>query len=135
MKILLLYLTLTLQFFMLFPHFILAAEKLGPHGGHYRMSRNNHIELVSELNGIFLVYLLDSQLENPTVKNSTVNLKVGDNKDKINSFECMPMEDHFYCTNPKKIITSSNIKIFLKAKRLGTKLDEVSYPLPFKSKM
>ena len=132
-------LIISLQIFLMFNQDIYAVEVLGPHGGYYRMSGRNHIELVPKLNGEFSVYLLDLRLENPTVKNSSVNVKVGDDKDKdknkLATLDCITMKDHFYCTNKTNIETNSNTKLFLKAKRLGIELEEVSYPLPFKSKM
>ena len=133
------YLTLiiTLQFFLIFTQFSYAEEVLGPHGGYYRMSGRNHIELVPKLNGEFSVYLLDLRLRNPTVKNSSVNVKVGEDNgnNKLATLDCITMKDHFYCTNKTNIETNLNTKLFLKAKRLGIELKEVSYPLPFKSKM
>ena len=77
----LLTLAITLQTFF-FNQYSYADELLGPHGGYYRMSGRDHIELVPKLNGEFSVYLLDLRLKNPTIKNSSVNVKIGDDKDK-----------------------------------------------------
>ena len=134
----LLTLAITLQTFF-FNQYSYADELLGPHGGYYRMSGRDHIELVPKLNGEFSVYLLDLRLKNPTIKNSSVNVKIGDDKDKyekkLATLDCITMKDHFYCTNKTNIETNPNTKLYLKAKRLGIELEEVSYPLPFKSKM
>jgi hypothetical protein len=123
-----------LIFVMLIPKSY-AEELRGPHGGYYRMSGRNHIEIISDLDGNFIVYLLDLKLRNASIENSSVEVKVGADKNKLATLDCISMEDHFYCSNKKIILTNSNTKLYVKAKTLGKTLKEVNYPLPFRSKM
>lgn len=73
-------------------------DKPGPNGGHIRMPGAFHTELVVDKNNKFKVYLLDLDWKNPTVQNSSVQLKVNSDKNLIrceknnNYFQCQPTQ-------------------------------------------
>lgn len=108
-------------------------DKLGPNNGFIRMPGTFHIELVPQMEGTFLVFLLDLQNKNATIKNSFVKLKIKNEKNTID-LSCRPMEDHFICTNSRKFISLPNTQIIVEAKRLGIDAKEASYDFPLKLK-
>ncbi len=106
-------------------------ENFGPNKGYIRMPGSFHTELVPQMDGAFLVFLLDLQNKNPITKDSSVDLKIKNSKESV-QFKCTQMEDHFHCTNDKKVTITADSKIVLKAKRHGIKAQEATYDLPLK---
>lgn len=120
---------LSIQIFLTTPVLAHNEDKYGPNKGFIRMPGTFHTELVPQMDGTFVVFLLDLQNSNPTIKESSIELKIKDSKNVV-TFKCKPMEDHFYCSNDKKIKIEPDSKIVLKAKRLGVKGQEIDYKLP-----
>ncbi len=69
-------------------------EKPGPHGGHIRMPGAFHTELVVDKFSQFKIYLLDMEWKNPLVKNSSVQMKINDDKNLI---QCEKFNNYFQC--------------------------------------
>jgi hypothetical protein len=108
-------------------------DKLGPNNGFIRMSGSFHTELVPQMDGTFLIFLLDLQNKNSVVKNSFVDLRVRSTKEVV-ILKCTAMEDHFHCTNDKKVNIFDDSRLVLKVKRLGIQSKEIVYVLPLKMK-
>lgn len=106
-------------------------DKYGPHGGYIKMPSTFHTELVPEGNGNFMVYLVDLQNKNATVKNSSVELSIKSPTTEV-AFKCIKMEDHFYCLNEKKIEATKGSKLQIIAKRLGVQAKKIDYDIPLK---
>ncbi|MFA6239107.1 MAG: hypothetical protein WC635_17340 [Bacteriovorax sp.] len=106
-------------------------DKFGPNKGYIRMPSTYHTELVPQNDGNFLVFLYDLQNKNPKTQDSSVDLRVKDSKSET-IFKCAPMDEHFMCSNDKKINISSDAKVILKTKRLGIKAPDAVYELPLR---
>lgn len=106
-------------------------DKFGPNKGYIRMPSTYHTELVPQNDGNFVVFLYDLQNKNPKTEDSSVELRVKDTKGET-VFKCSPMEDHFMCSNEKKVNVGSSGKIILKTKRLGIKAPDAIYELPLR---
>jgi hypothetical protein len=126
--------------FLLISHLLISTnafahgeDKYGPNKGYIRMPGSFHSELVPQSDGAFLVFLLDLQNKNPTLKDSSVELKLKDSKNTI-VFKCTPMEDHFMCSNDKKVDINASGQLILKSKRLGIQARDAIYDLPLKLK-
>ncbi|MBY0414176.1 MAG: hypothetical protein K2Q18_08420 [Bdellovibrionales bacterium] len=102
-------------------------DKYGPNMGYIRMPGTFHTELVSQKDGSFLVYLLDLQNKNPSIKDSSVELELRNGDDKRTA-NCSAINDHFLCKGIEGKITRGEITV--KAKRLGIQAKEAVYKLP-----
>ncbi len=110
---------------LLFGH---GEDRLGPHGGYVRMPGGFHTEVKIQ-NSELLVYLLDIDWMNPTVKNSSVRAeyRIGE---KILELECKALALNFSCFLPKNLSLKQGT-IVVKAEREGMKAVPAEYPLPF----
>ena len=100
----------------------------GPHGGKIQMPANFHTELVKGKNNVVEIYLLDLQMTNPTVKNSSLSATVKNGKLKTD-LSCRVKNDHYSCI--AKDLSSGTLH--LHAIRDGTPaLTDAVYPLPLK---
>lgn len=103
-------------------------NKPGPHGGYIQMPGAFHTEVVPDKEQSFMVYLLDINFQNPTVKNSKVEAFV-QSKDGKTNFSCNTMaENHFYCVPNQKYSTPG--KLIIKAMRENASANEAVYVLP-----
>lgn len=71
-------------------------DKPGPHGGKIDMPGAFHTEIVKKENG-FLVYLLDMDFANPSVKDSQVQATLK-SAGKTQTLVCKTEKDYFFCT-------------------------------------
>ena len=109
--------------FQVFAH---GEDKPGPHGGKIEMAKNVHTEVAADKDGSFHIFLLDGNLLNPTVKNSSLDaaIKTAGNETKLN---CSVMGGtHYHCKS--KGLRPKEGQLSLKANRDGVSVD-VSYDL------
>ncbi|MEN0058614.1 MAG: hypothetical protein AAGB31_07250 [Bdellovibrio sp.] len=105
-------------------------ENPGPHQGHIRMPGAFHTELVLDDKQEAHIYLLDMNFQNPSVKDSHIELSAQNGK-SIVPFQCSIMDNsHFHCIPAKKYPQKG--KLVLKATREKMAGHEISYPLPLK---
>lgn len=101
-------------------------DKPGPHGGKIEMAKNVHTEVNADKDGSFHIFLLDGNVENPTVKNSSLEATIKSAKKDI-KLNCSVMGGtHFHCKSKEPRPTEG--KLLLKAKRDSVIVD-VSYDL------
>ena len=104
-------------------------NKPGPHGGFIKMPGTFHTELVPLSENEWKIYLLDENIKNPTVKNSSISgaAKLRDGQTPLT---CKVVEDFFLCTlqatGPKETPT----KLQFESKRSGGPLGVSIYQLP-----
>lgn len=101
-------------------------DKPGPHGGKIEMAKNVHTEVNADKDGSFHIFLLDGNIENPTVKNSSIEATIKSTKKDI-KLNCSVMGGtHFHCKSKDARPTEG--KLLLKVKRDNVRVD-VSYDL------
>lgn len=103
-------------------------DKPGPNGGFIQMPGNFHTEVVPVKDGSFMVFLLDLQFQNPSIKDSSVEVTLVKGKKK-QPVSCMAMGEHFHC-KPTSSLKSGTLVIL--PKREGTVGMEAKYKLPLK---
>jgi hypothetical protein len=119
-----------ISFFFCLNAFAHGENKPGPHEGYIRMPGSFHTELVAQKDGSYLVYLLDLQNKNPTLKDSSVDLQLRVDG-RTFGFKCMAMSDHFHCENSDlKEVHGKSEQIIVRATRLGIEGRDVLYKLP-----
>lgn len=106
----------------------------GPNGGHITKPGTAtgveayNIELVDK--GKFMqVYLLDLNLKNPVIENSSVTVKYI-NKEEI-KIDCKTENNYFICAKPKETILNFK-QVMVESVRDRIKAKEVIYNLPLK---
>ncbi|MBO9665966.1 MAG: hypothetical protein J7501_04070 [Bdellovibrio sp.] len=107
-------------------------EKPGPNGGHVRMPGPFHTELeIDSVQGAH-IFLLDLNFQNPTVKDSAVEVSFKGEKAKNNvTYKCGIMGgNHFHCVPQGKIAGKGVLKV--KATREKAVGNEVTYDIPLK---
>ena len=105
-------------------------DKAGPNGGFIRMPGAFHTEIVQSGKDKAKVYLLDMNWQNPSVKDSKVEVKLGT---KAVFIKCQAQEEsYFLCSFPKGTDLSKKEKLQIKAQREGQMGNEVTYELPLK---
>jgi hypothetical protein len=105
-------------------------NELGPNQGFINMPGNYHTELVALKNGTFKVYLIDINFKNPTIVNSSVDLKLVTNKNTID-FNCSPNPaNYFLCSSDKVKKLPKSGKIEIKSMREKSQGGLSSYDLP-----
>lgn len=103
-------------------------DKLGPNGGYVRMPGVFHTEVVPVDSHQLKLFLLDVSWENPSIKNSKVNVKIGAKK---LAAKCLAKDKlYFLCTFPNKIDLSKRDILWVEAVREGKKGQMVKYDLP-----
>ncbi len=103
-------------------------DKPGPHGGHIRMPGAFHTELVLNKKNEAHVYLLDMDFKNPTVKDSSLQMKARFEKKEV-SYKCEVMgADHFHCAPEGKVPVKA--ELILHATREKAVGNEALYKLP-----
>ena len=101
-------------------------DKPGPHGGRIEMAKNVHTEVAADKDGSFHIFLLDGNVENPTVKNSSLEALIKSEKKDL-KLQCSVMGGtHFHCKMKEKRPRSGTL--LLKAKRDNVDV-EVKYDL------
>lgn len=114
---------IVLSALQLFAH---GEDKPGPHGGKIEMAKNVHTEVAADKDGSFHIFLLDGNLLNPTVKNSSLDGSIKTSKEEI-KLDCSVMGGtHYHCKS--KAVRPKDGKLNLKANRDGVVVD-VSYDL------
>lgn len=90
-----------------------------------------HSELLPAGDGQYKVFLLDINWQNPSVKNSRLELHHVEKK-KVKA-TCEPKEGlYFVCSFPKNLNVTKKGSLLLLGEREGQKGQEVSYHLPLK---
>lgn len=106
-------------------------DKAGPNGGFIQMPGAFHTEIVQIEKDIAKVYLLDMNFQNPSIKASVVEVKLGSKT----SLKCqVQTEPYFLCQFPKGTDLSKKGRLLVKAQREGQKGNDVTYELPLKLK-
>ncbi|MBY0315907.1 MAG: hypothetical protein K2Q26_10330 [Bdellovibrionales bacterium] len=118
-----LFLAICFLSFQLFGH---GEEKPGPHGGVIEMAKNVHTEVNADKDGSFHIFLLDGNIESPTVKNSSLEATIKSAKKDVKLICSVMGGTHFHCKS--KEARPNEGKLLLKAKRDGVSV-EVSYDL------
>lgn len=103
-------------------------EKPGPHGGVIRMPGAFHTELTSNSDTKFNIYLLDINWENPSIKDSHLEIKIINNSVAA-AVTCKKDVDFFQCQLPKNF-TLKKGKLSVKSSREKEVGREVFYDLP-----
>ncbi|HPI39420.1 MAG TPA: hypothetical protein PLJ21_01365 [Pseudobdellovibrionaceae bacterium] len=103
-------------------------EKPGPHGGFIRMPGAFHTELVPDSDVEFKMYLLDVNWQNPSVKDSAVDIKIM-NESTSAAVSCKQGVDFFQCQLVKGF-TLEKGKLSVKASREKAIGGKVFYNLP-----
>lgn len=100
-------------------------DKPGPHGGEIRMPGAYHTEAVPAGDKAVMIYLLDMNWRNPTLKESQVEASIGKNV-----ASCEPMKDHYHCVFAKGSLKKGTL--IVKSRREGQTGHEAKYKLPLK---
>lgn len=103
-------------------------DRPGPNGGIITMPGTYHIELVEKADAI-LIYLLDLNLKNPIVLNSSVSLKFMNARPV--EVICSPKINYFVCDKPKVGLAPFK-QIEVEAFRNKVKSKKAFYNLPLK---
>jgi len=103
-------------------------EKPGPHGGYIRMPGAFHTEIVPDSDTQFKIYLLDINWQNPSVKDSQVDIKFR-TKGANEVVQCQLGVDFFQCQLSKGASLKKG-KLSVKAIREKVTGGEVFYNLP-----
>lgn len=102
-------------------------NKPGPHGGFVEMSKNIHTEVNPDKDGSFHIFLLDGNMENPTIKNSSLSASIKSGKKEV-KLDCTTMGGtHFHCK--PKAERPKDGQLILNAKRDGVIADPITYQL------
>lgn len=108
-------------------------DKPGPNGGFIRMPGGFHTEVVPLGKDRVKVFLLDIQWENPSIKNSSVNLYLSKHRQKKNVYgDCKIELNYYLCTLPRGTDITKKGKITVKAQREGMMGNEAIYDLPLR---
>lgn len=101
-------------------------DQPGPHGGRIEMAKNVHTEVAADKDGSFHIFLLDGNILNPTVKNSSLEASIVTTKGEA-KLNCSIMGGtHYHCKSKEKRPKDGSLN--LKANREGVSV-EVSYDL------
>lgn len=118
---------------LLVPALCLAHGELkpGPHGGEIRMPGAFHIEVVASSVAVD-VYLLDMQFKNPRVVDSSVNVTLDRDGDRL-ALECRVAnrKKMFRCLLPNDEELSAG-RLLVNASRGGVPAESIHYELPLK---
>lgn len=107
-------------------------DKPGPNGGFIRMPGVFHTEVVPDKkDDSFHLFLLDLEFKNPTVKNSSVEALLEQQRNKKVKFSCEVMGGSHYHCKPDKAYSKDSGKLTLKVKRDGAQ-GSAEYQLPLK---
>jgi len=113
-------------FFLANVAFGMGGNEFGPNGGYIKMPGAFHLELMDSADTI-KVYLLDMNIKNPTVEDSTVDVFLK-NKEKIKLI-CKPITNYFSCEKNKLNLKKFK-EIVIHSRRQKAKGFEVSFKLP-----
>jgi hypothetical protein len=100
----------------------------GPHQGFLQAIDSYYVEIVEQKRGVFHVYLLDKEMKNPLVKNSSVGIfiKSGNVESELT---CNPQQEGFFeCTQTGKIFKKGEIAV--SAKRDNVRSEEFKLKIP-----
>jgi hypothetical protein len=107
-------------------------DQPGPHKGHIRMPGAFHTELVLK-DGSMRVYLLDIKFQNPTTKDSSVDVKYIPSGKKESSVKCAEDDTFYTCELPKGFAEDSGA-ITIRAQRSKVRGSVARYNLPLSFK-
>lgn len=102
-------------------------DKPGPNQGFIQMPGAFHTEVVPQSKNSIQVYLLDIAWKNPTVKDSSVQAKIGSE-----SVQCVAKTNFFICQFSEKIDLKSKSQLKISAVRQKAVGNEAVYELPLK---
>ena len=104
-------------------------DKPGPNGGEVLMPGAFHTEMIRDNdNQDVMVFLLDMEFKNPTLKDSSVTAFYSKGKNKV-TYTCSPMHNHFHCVANKKFKFEKDGEIHVTATREKAKGNEVVYKI------
>lgn len=104
-------------------------ERPGPHGGFIRMPGAFHTEVIP-MEGGYKVVLLDIELRNPWVSQSSVKGYVARGGELVR-LDCTKHSDHFFCRLPAGA-SGTEGRLELDASRAGGPAGRASYSLPLR---
>lgn len=106
-------------------------DKPGPHGGHIQMPGAFHTELMLDESQGAHIFLLDINFQNPTVKDSKIEMKFVGDKKQI-PFTCSVMGgNHFHCVPQGKYPNKGELRLKpIREKVVGA---EVIYKIPLET--
>lgn len=105
-------------------------DKPGPHGGFVSMPGAYHAEVVPKGANQLNIYLLDMEWKNPSLRQSSVELQIGESKAK-----CSPSTDYFLCRFDATVNLTKKGTLLLKSTREGQKGRQIAYSLPLQLEM
>lgn len=115
--------------FIVFPTSLALAhgeQAPGPHGGKIQMANIIHTEVNPDKDGSFHIFLMDKNIENPTVKNSSLGATIVSGKTKM-PLTCSVMGgSHYHCKTKSQRPTTGSL--ILDANRDGVKA-QMTYDL------
>lgn len=102
-------------------------EKPGPHGGNITMPGAYHVELVQVDSKILKAYLLDMNLKESPMNESSIDVTIG-----MVSAKCITENDYFICNFPTSVDLNKSGELVVKSMRNKQKGKTVKYLLPLK---
>jgi hypothetical protein len=104
-------------------------DKPGPNGGEVQMPGAFHTEMIRDNdNQDVMVFLLDMEFKNPTLKDSSVTAFYQKGKTNV-AYTCSPMHNHFHCVAAKKFKFEKDGEIHITAVREKAKGNEAVYKI------
>lgn len=113
--------------FAVYPAFGQTSSKPGPHHGFVKSSGAFYIEVLPRKNG-FVVFLLDSKLQHPSVKDSALKAKIVNGKNDPVELICTAQTETFFCPAPPDKMQQGELVIL--ASHLKSLGKPIRYPLP-----
>lgn len=109
-------------------------DKLGPNGGFIQMPGAFHTEVVPMSSTQIKVFLLDMNWQNPSIKNSKMQVKFKNLKARVLSSGSCKIKDNFYLCDFQKFvdINKAGGELMVDAQREGQKGKAAVYELPLK---
>lgn len=102
-------------------------EKPGPHHGFVRSASAFQLEVLPKKNG-YVVFLLDKNIEHPTVKDSALKATIVNGKNDPYELICTAQTETFFCPAPPTVMQQGELVILAaRMKSMGTR---VRYNLP-----
>jgi hypothetical protein len=109
------------------PAFGLTTSKPGPHHGFVSKTGTFYLEVLPQKDG-YVVFLLDSKLQNPSVKDSALKAKIVYDKNDPFELICTAQTETFFCPAPPDKMQHGELIIL--ASHLKSLGKPVHYPLP-----
>lgn len=106
-------------------------DKPGPNGGFIRMPGGFHTEVLPIGKNKLKVFLLDIEWKNPSLKNSSVEIRIESGEKKATG-SCAQKDNYYECVFPKGIDLGKKGILFVRAKRESQQGMEINYELPLR---